>query len=51
MVACGDADAMVTGNTRRYGQSLQKITKVIPPRPGEIMFGLNMVVNKVKRYL
>ena len=48
MVACGDADAMVTGNTRRYGQSLQKITKVIPPRPGEIMFGLNMVVNKGK---
>ena len=46
MVACGDADAMVTGNTRRYGQSLQKITKVVPPRPGEIMFGLNMVVNK-----
>ena len=48
MVACGDADAMVTGNTRRYGQSLQKITKVISPRPGEIMFGLNMVVNKGK---
>ena len=48
MVACGDADAMVTGNTRRYGQSLQKITKVVPPRPGEIMFGLNMIVNKGK---
>ncbi|RPH00019.1 MAG: NADP-dependent malic enzyme [Candidatus Pelagibacter sp. TMED118] len=48
MVACGDADAMVTGNTRRYGQSLQKITKVVEPRPGEIMFGLNMVVNKGK---
>ena len=46
MVACGDADAMVTGNTRRYGQSLDKITKIIDPRPGEIMFGLNMVVNK-----
>ena len=46
MVALGDADAMVTGNTRRYGQSLQKIIKVIDPRPGEIMFGLNMVVNK-----
>ena len=46
MVACGDADAMVTGNTRRYGQSLEKITKIIDPRPGEIMFGLNMVVNK-----
>ncbi len=48
MVACGDADAMVTGNTRRYAQSLQKIKKVVEPRPGEIMFGLNMVVNKGK---
>ena len=46
MVACSDADAMVTGNTRRYGQSLQKITKIVDPRPGEIMFGLNMIVNK-----
>ena len=46
MVACRDADAMVTGNTRRYGQSLQKIIKVVDPRPGEIMFGLNMIVNK-----
>jgi len=48
MVSCGDADAMVTGNTRRYAQSLEKIKKVIDPRPGEIMFGLNMVVNKGK---
>ena len=46
MVSCGDADAMVTGNTRRYGQSLNKILKVVDSRPGEIMFGLNMVVNK-----
>ena len=48
MVECGDADAMVTGNTRRYSQSLKKITKVIDARPGEIMFGLNMVVSKGK---
>ncbi len=48
MVACGDADAMVTGNTRRYAQSLDKIKKVVEPRKGEIMFGLNMVVNKGK---
>jgi len=46
MVSCGDADAMVTGNTRRYSQSLQKIKRVVDPRPGEIMFGLNMLVNK-----
>ena len=48
MVSCGDADAMVTGNTRRYAQSLEKINKVIDPRAGEIIFGLNMIVNKGK---
>jgi len=48
MVSSGDADAMVTGNTRRYSQSLEKINKVVDVRPGEIMFGLNMVVNKGK---
>ena len=29
MVACGDADAMVTGNTRRYSASLEKIIKLL----------------------
>ena len=35
MVECGDADAMVTGNTRRYSSSLKKISKVVDSRPGE----------------
>ena len=48
MVACGDADAMVTGNTRRYSSSLEKIVKVVDPRPGQIMFGLNLIVNRGK---
>ena len=39
---------MVTGNTRRYSASLEKISKVVDPRPGEIMFGLNMIVNRGK---
>ena len=48
MVACGDADGAVTGNTRRFGASFDKVTQVIDARPGEIMFGLNMVVSKGK---
>jgi len=48
MVACGDADAAVTGNTRRFGASLEKIKQVIKARTGEIMFGLNLVVYKGK---
>ncbi len=46
MVACGDADGAVTGNTRRFGASLDKIKQVVEARSGEIMFGLNMVVHK-----
>ena len=48
MVACGDADGAVTGNTRRFGASLDKIKQVVDPRSGEIMFGLNLVVHKGK---
>ena len=48
MVSCGDADGAVTGNTRKYATSLDKINKVIDARPDEIMFGLNMIVNKGK---
>ncbi len=48
MVACGDADGAVTGNTRRFGASLEKIKQVVKEREGEIMFGLNLVVHKGK---
>ena len=46
MVACGDADAMVTGNTRRYTSTLDKVERVVDPRSGEIVFGLNIMVNR-----
>ncbi len=48
MVACGDADGAVTGNTRRFGASLDKIKQVVKVREGETMFGLNLVVHKGK---
>jgi malate dehydrogenase (oxaloacetate-decarboxylating)(NADP+) len=48
MVACGDADGAVTGNTRRFGASFEKITQVVGARNDEIMFGLNMIVFKGK---
>ncbi len=48
MVACGDADGAVTGNTRRFGASLEKIKQVVDVRSGEIMFGLNMIVHEGK---
>ena len=45
-----DADAMVTGNTRRYSCFIDKIKQVVDPRQGEIMFGLNLVVKKAKPF-
>ena len=46
MVECGDADAMVTGNIRHYAASIESLKKVVDARPGEILFGLNMLVTK-----
>ena len=34
MIACKDADAMVTGNIRHYAASIEKLKKVTDPRPG-----------------
>jgi len=48
MVDCGDADAMVTGNIRHYAASVESLNKVVDPRPGEILFGLNMLVTPKK---
>ena len=46
MVSSGDADAMVTGNTRRYTSTLDKVERVVDARAGEIVFGLNIMVNR-----
>ena len=48
MVSCGDADAMVTGNIRHYAASIESLKKVVDARPGEILFGLNMVITPKK---
>jgi malate dehydrogenase (oxaloacetate-decarboxylating)(NADP+) len=44
MVALGDADALVTGATRAYATTLDEITRVIDPIPGQRVFGLMLMV-------
>ncbi len=46
MVDLGDADAMVTGVTRTFSDTLENIKYVIDERPGEIIFGLTIAVTK-----
>jgi len=44
MVACGDADAMVTGITRSYWGALEKVLRVLDTRPGQRLFGLTVLL-------
>jgi malate dehydrogenase (oxaloacetate-decarboxylating)(NADP+) len=51
MIACKDADAMVTGNIRHYAASIEKLKKVVEARQGEEIFGMTMIVSKGKTIL
>ncbi|WP_025897544.1 NADP-dependent malic enzyme [Sneathiella glossodoripedis] len=46
MVANGDADAMVTGTTRRFSVSFKEINKVIDPKEGEKPIGVSIAVGR-----
>ena len=44
MVAMGDADALVTGETRSFSVALEGVRMAIDPTPGKVLFGLTMMV-------
>jgi malate dehydrogenase (oxaloacetate-decarboxylating)(NADP+) len=44
MVACGDADAMVTGVTRSYHVALDDVRKAIDPTPGQRLIGVSILI-------
>ena len=51
MVACKDADAMVTGNIRHYAASVEKLKQICDARKGEPIFGMTMIVFKGRTVL
>ncbi|MFQ3622068.1 MAG: NADP-dependent malic enzyme [Acetobacteraceae bacterium] len=44
MVACGDADAMVTGLSRSYSVSLEGVRLVLDPEPGHLLLGISILL-------
>ncbi len=44
MVACGDADALVTGATRTFSAAYESIIRVIDPMPKQHVIGLQVIV-------
>jgi malate dehydrogenase (oxaloacetate-decarboxylating)(NADP+) len=46
MVACGEADAMVTGLTRSFSVAFADIRRAIDPKEGRRVFGLSIVLQQ-----
>jgi malate dehydrogenase (oxaloacetate-decarboxylating)(NADP+) len=46
MVACGDADALVTGVTRNYFSAVEEVTRVIPAKPGHRICGFALLLSR-----
>lgn len=46
MVACGDADVMVTGATKSYFTCLNDIRNVIDVKPNHILFSYSILISK-----
>ena len=51
MVACGDADAMVSGVTRNSFDVLDEVTRVIEVTAGSVMFGLTILLGRERPLL
>ena len=51
MVACGDADAMVTGVTRNSFDVLDEVSRVIAVKPDCVLFGLTMLLARERTVL
>jgi len=46
LLVLGEADAMITGVTRPYGQTLRQVLRVIDPIPGHKPFGIHVLVGQ-----
>ena len=46
LLKMGEADAVITGVTRGFGQTLSEVRRVIDPAPGMTPFGMHIVVGQ-----
>src|SRR3569832_789233 len=46
MLSLGEADAMITGTTRPFSQSLRQVRMVVDDEPGATPFGVNVIVSR-----
>lgn len=46
LLALGHGDAMITGTTRPFAQTMNEIRRVLEPKPGTLPFGIHVMVGK-----
>ena len=46
LVALGHGDAMISGLTRPFAQTMREVRLVLDPKPGEIPFGIHLMIGK-----
>ena len=46
LVALGHGDAMISGLTRPFAQTMREVRHVLDPKPGEVPFGMHMMIGK-----
>jgi malate dehydrogenase (oxaloacetate-decarboxylating)(NADP+) len=46
MLKLGIGDAMVTGMTRPFSQTMKEVRRVLDPKPGRLPFGIHLMVGK-----
>jgi malate dehydrogenase (oxaloacetate-decarboxylating)(NADP+) len=51
MVACGHADAMVTGTTRNWSTAFSDVCHALDPKPGHTVIGVSLVITRGRSVL
>lgn len=46
LVALGHGDAMISGLTRPFAQTMKEVSLVLDPKPGQIPFGVHLMIGK-----
>ncbi len=46
LLALGHGDAMISGVTRTFAQSIREIRRVLDPKPGQVPFGIHLMIGK-----
>lgn len=46
LVVLGHGDALITGMTRTFAQSMKEVRRVLAPKPGHLPFGIHLMVAK-----